>query len=70
MEIEEIIKGLKNTKDKIDKEINFLQSADVTSGAEACELYIKENALEYVADEVRAAYKAGYIKAYRQRRKE
>ena len=70
MKIEEIIKGLKNTKDKIDKEINFLQSADVISGAEACELYIKENALEYVADEVRAAYKAGYIKAYRQRRKE
>lgn len=67
MEIAEIIKGLKNIKDKINKEINFLQTADVTSGAEACELYIKENELEYVADEVRAAYKAGYIKCYRQR---
>ena len=67
MEIEEIIKGLKNTKDKIEKEINFLQSVDITSGAECCELYIKENGLEYIADEIREAYHAGFIKAYRQR---
>ena len=41
MEIEKIINGLKTAKDKIEKEINFLQSVDITSGAECCELYIK-----------------------------
>ena len=67
MEIEKIINGLKTTKDKIEKEINFLQSVDITSGAECCELYIKENKLEFIADEIREAYHAGYIKACRQR---
>ena len=65
MEIENIIKGLKTAKDKIEKEINFLQSVDITSGAECCELYIKENGLEFIADEIREAYHAGYIKACR-----
>ena len=67
MEIDKIINGLKTAKDKIEKEINFLQSVDITSGAECCELYIKENGLEFIADEIREAYHAGYIKAYRQR---
>ena len=67
MEIEKIINGLKSAKNKIDKEIDFLQSVDITSGAECCELYIKENGLEYIADEIRVAYHAGFIKAYRQR---
>jgi hypothetical protein len=67
MEIEKIINDLKSTKDEIEKEINFLQSVDITSGAECCELYIKEHGLEYIADEIRAAYHAGFIKAYRQR---
>ena len=67
MEIERIINGLKTAKDKIEKEINFLKSVDITSGAECCELYIKENGLEFIADEIREAYHAGYIKAYRQR---
>ena len=67
MEIEKIIKGLKTAKDKIEKEINFLQSVDITSGAECCELYIKENKLEFIADEIREAYHAGYIKACRRR---
>ena len=66
MEIEKIINGLKTAKDKIEKEIKFLQSVDI-SGAECCELYIKENGLEFIADEIREAYHAGYIKAYRQR---
>ena len=34
MEIEKIINGLKTAKDKIEKEINFLQSVDITSGKE------------------------------------
>ena len=69
MEIEKIINGLKTAKDKIEKEINFLQSVDITSGAECCELYIKENGLEFsvIADEIREAYHAGFIEAYRQR---
>ena len=67
MEIEKIIKGLKTTKDKIEKEINFLESVDITSGAECCELYIEENGLEFIADEIREAYHAGYIKACRTR---
>ena len=37
MEIEKIINGLKTAKDKIEKEINFLKSVDITSGAECCE---------------------------------
>ena len=37
------------------------------SGAECCELYIKENGLEFIADEIREAYHAGYIKACRKR---
>ena len=67
MEIENIIKGLKNAKDKIEKEINFLESVDITSGAQCCELHIKENRLEFIADESREAYHAGYIKAGRKR---
>ena len=67
MEIEKIINGLKTAKDKIEKEINFLESVDITSGAECCELYIKENGLEFIADEIRGAYHAGFIKAYRKR---
>lgn len=67
MEIEKIINGLKSARNKIDKEIDFLKSVDITSGSYSCEEYIKENGLEYIAEEVRAAYKAGFIKAYRQR---
>ena len=67
MEIENIIKGLKTAKDKIEKEINFLESVDITSGAECCELYIKEHGLEFIADEIRDAYHAGSIKACRNR---
>ena len=67
MEIEKIINGLKTAKYKIEKEINFLESVDITSGAECCELYIKENGLEFIADEIREAYHAGYIKACRKR---
>ena len=67
MEIENIIKGLKTAKDKIEKEINFLQSVDITSGAECCELYIKENGLEFIADEIRQAYHAGHINECRKR---
>ena len=61
MEIDNIIKVLNTAKDKIETEINFLESVDITSGAECCELYIKENGLEFIADENREAYHAGYI---------
>ena len=69
MEIKKIINGLKTAKDKIEKEINFLQNVDITSGAEWCELYNKENGLELIADEIREAYHAGYIKACRKKKK-
>ena len=67
MEIENIIKGLKTAKDKIEKETKFLKSVDITSGAEWGDLYRKENGLEFIADEIREAYHAGYIKACRKR---
>lgn len=49
------------------KSVNCLLDAEKMSADNSCEKYIKDNHLEYIADEIRAAFHIGFITYGRQR---
>ena len=67
MDLKELIELLKDTTTKLE---DFESSAENISGERFAEKYIKENGLEYIADEIKKAFKTGFLYHYRQNKKE
>lgn len=66
MDLKELIELLKDTTTKLE---DFESSAENISGEKFAEKYIKENGLEYIADEIKKAFKMGFLYHYRQNKK-
>ena len=63
MELTELLETLKDTTATLE---DFINSTESKSGEKYAEEYVKENRLEYISDEVKKAFKAGFIYRGRQ----
>ena len=58
MELTELLETLKDTTATLE---DFINSTESKSGEKYAEEYVKSNNLEYIGDEIKSAFKAGFI---------
>ena len=66
MGLKALIELLKDTTTKLE---DFESSSENISGEKFAEKYIKENGLEFIADEIKKVFKTGFLYHCRQNKK-